>query len=529
MKTGTLRQRHIRLWLLMAAAFTLILSLTVAAIVLTYRFALENRYEQTLHQQLSDGLDELERADYGEEVILQLQAEGIRLLLVDADSGAVLFRDSPGVPLFLAEPPGGPDTEGNQGAPPPGVGGPPPAFQTDEVLLQELVAQTLGADDGSFFTTDSGDGNGRNLDSRFLLLCGRSGNRLFCLHLMIESTNAAISLAIRFAALVSLIAWSIGLILLHFLSRLITQPYRRMVSTAHQLAQMDFSLRCPEALSTEFNDLSQSINSMADSLETNIAALREANRQLQVELEGRIHQQKITAELLANLSHDLKTPIAIISGYAEGLREGIAGTPEKQQRYYDAILRESEQMQAIVSSILALGRMESGETPIRHETFDLADLLDEVLESFAGELERRGLCVTRAGVRPALVCTDYECVRQSLMNYIQNAISHINGGTQIEVLLEVRQENIRASIKNSSAPISEEEGKHIWEKLYRGDPSRQRHNGEMGLGLSIVKGNMERLGHPYGFYNDAAFGGVVFWLELPRPAEETEQAALPAE
>ena len=264
---------------------------------------------------------------------------------------------------------------------------------------------------------------------------------------------------------------------------------------------------------------------MADSLEANIQALTQANDRLKVELAERTRQQRITTELIANLSHDLKTPIAIISGYAEGLLEGIAQSPERQQTYYEMILRESGDMQAIVTKMLALSRLESGETPISPEVFDLAELLGAVLDSFQVELARRGITLERPKDPVCPVCSDYECVLQSVTNYIQNAVFHINNGSAIRVWLEDRGPRVRVCVANSSAPIPAEELPRLWDKLYRGDPSRQRHNGETGLGLAIVKGNMDRLGCPYGCENDEAAGMVVFWLELPKSSQE----ALPAE
>jgi signal transduction histidine kinase len=385
------------------------------------------------------------------------------------------------------------------------------------------VCESLGSADGSFFFTDSGpEGrNGQSLANKSLLLCGREADVLFCLLLPVESTNASIRLAIRYATIINLAAWFVTLFLAYGLSQVITRRHRRLRLVAARIADLDFSQRCPPAITTETDELGQIINSMADSLQENTAALREANERLQAELAERTRQQQITADLIANLSHDLKTPIAIISGYAEGLQEGVARTPEKQQTYYEMILRESERMQAIVSRLLALGRMESGETPIRPETFDLVRLLDELLGSFQREIERRKIDLRRPDwPGTCMVRTDYACARQSLQNYFQNAVYHLNGGSRIQVRLEDRGDTVRVRVTNSSAPIPETEAARLWEKLYRGDPSRQRQHGEMGLGLAIVKGNMERLGHAYGFENDPDFPGVCFWLELPKaPAE----------
>lgn len=516
MKTGKRHAIHVRLWVLMALFFTMILSVIVSAIIVTYRSSIESRYKAELRSQMRTAQQNLRQGGYTPEAAEAVSAQGIHLLLVEEESCEVLYESVGGIPLGVLQE--AKDAARYRAADPP---------RRDAQLLRELVRQRLGREDGSFFAADDEEDNKppRGLESKAIFYCGRDGGFLYAFYMPVSSTNAAIGLAIRYATLVSVTAWLVGLLLLYWLSKAVTRPHRRITDTAAQIAELDFSRRCPPALTLELDALSQSINSMADSLENNVRALREANRQLQAELAERIRQQQISSELMANLSHDLKTPIAIISGYAEGLREGVARTPEKQNTYYDMILRESEHMQVIVSRMLALGRMESGETPIQPEDFDLTLMLDEIIDSFQRVLEREGLELKREGYRPCMVHTDYSCVRQSLQNYIQNAIYHINQGNRIRVRLEPLEHSVRVRVTNSSAPIPEEKARRLWDKLYRGDSSRQRHNGEVGLGLAIVKGNMERLGHPYGFENDPDFPGVCFWLELPKAG----QSAAPAE
>lgn len=495
----------------MVMAATVIASFAIVAIILTYRVSVEQRYTENLRQALSDGLDALTAAGFSEEAAEQLGSQGQMILLLREDSGELIFHEDWGIPFFLPpEPEQGKTFE-------------PRDRNRDGARLAALAEQKLGTETGSFFISDNElrTSSHRQLESSVLYLCGREQGFLFALGLPVESTNTAVSLAVRYATLLGINIWVATVILVYFLVKLITNPYRRIADIAAQIAKLDFSRRCPAALTTELNDLSQSINSMADSLEANVRDLQSTNEQLQMELNARIRQQNVASELISNLSHDLKTPIAIISGYAEGLQTGVAKTPEKQQTYYEMILRESEEMQIIVSRMLALSRLESGDVKIELEDFDLAELLDEILAGFQLALERRGLQLERIGSRPCMVRTDYECARQSIMNYVQNAAYHINGGNRIEIRLEDRGERIRVRVRNSSAPIPPEKAEKLWNKLYRGDPSRQRLNGEMGLGLSIVKGNMERLGCAYGFENDPGFPGVCFWLELPK-AQKTE-------
>lgn len=503
-------KRLLSLWQVMALVSALILAVTISAIVYTFRSVLENRYERSLRDQLTQGLALLEEQGFvDQDAVMQLQENGIHFMILRESDSNVVFQNLDNIPLGL-------------GDLPPESGGYRP--KRDVQQLQTMVKNRLGQQNGSFFTTDPDEQPARSmLESRRMYLFGRSGAYLFCMYLPVESTNAAINLASRFTTELGIIGWLLSLVVIYIVARILTKPHREISKTARQIARLDFSQRCKGARTKELSELGDSINRMADRLQASVEDMRRSNEQLTIELSERIHQQKLTAELIANLSHDLKTPVAVISGYAEGLVEGVAHTPEQQQTYCSMILQESDHMAAIISRMLALTRVESGEIPLEMERFDLSALLDSVIAVFQGEIDRSGLSLSTDYARPIEVYTDYESIRQSVINYVQNAVFHINGGTEICVWTEARETRIRLCVANSSAPIPDQDAVRLWDKLYRGDNARRRSRGEAGLGLSIVKGNMERLGLGYGFYNETEKGRVVFWLELPpAPEEEAE-------
>lgn len=494
-----------RLWTVMAMTSALILGLTIGFIVLAYRVSLESAYEKSLRSQLSASLSLLAEGGFSEESAHQVRNQGIRLLILSNDTQETLYQD----------PGGQPQSDGqNETHRLPHQGGHAP-LHYDVQTLVALIQSRLGGEDGSFFSTDLGDdAPGGRLENKTLYLIGRSGAYLYCLFLPVESTNAAINIAIRFATYVGILTWLISVALLYFVSKGLTRPHKRIVQAAGQIAEMDFSQRCPSAFTRELNELSNSVNRMADRLQSNVERLYRVNDQLQVELDERNRQQQIELSLIADLSHDLKTPIGVISGYAEGLQEGIAATPEQQQLYCSMILKESEHMQSIVSKLLYQSRLDSQSYPIEPEEFDLAELLDDVISIFQMEIRRLGLTMEKAYQGPLPVYTDYESVRQSVVNYVQNAIYHINHGTRIRISVNPLGELLRVCVANSSLPIPPEERDKIWKRLYRGDPSRKRHPGGAGLGLSIVKGNMKRLGMEFGQSNRPD-GMVEFWLCVP--------------
>ena len=505
-------RRRYPLWVLMSVVFAIVTTVTLPTIANAFSAKLESGLCTELESQLTDGEARMKASGFAEEVLLTLEDEGIHILVYDRQSQSVRFASGGSTHVAtIATLSKSYTTDGQRSS-----------VQQEAAALDELVQVRLKDREVSFFVTDRGappSVNGGNLESKELFLCGRSGDLIYCLNLPVKSNNAAVKSAIEFTERVSATVWVLFVLLFVHSTKQISKRHRDIADTAARIARLDFSQRCPESFSKELDDLRLSINDMADSLEGYVNALRETNEKLQNELNERIRQQQVSADLIANLAHDLKTPIAIVAGYAEGLAEGVANTPEKQEAYCETILRESEHMQAIVTRILALGRMESGETPIKLRDFDLTLLLNEILDTFQRELERQNLCLTRAWEGACFVHTDFECARQSLINYVQNAVYHINNGNRIEVRLDDLGDRVRVRVINSAAPIPPEEAQRIWEKLYRGDPSRQRNRGEMGLGLSIVRGNMERLGNAYGCENDPDFPGVCFWLELPKAGE----------
>lgn len=504
------RRFRVRLWVLMSLTAIVMLGLVIGGIVFFYRVMLGREYYKGLSQQMHACADILEQNGFSDDAVNEVNAQGIQMLVVREADRTVLARSRPGGRILRTT------SSVDNYADLYGL------MKEDVETLQTVVNKYLGTADGRELRENpapmaaSEASAGKNL-----FLIGRRDGVIYSLYLAVEATNAAVNLAIRYATLAGVAGLLISIFITYLVSLAVTKPHRDIVQAAGKIAELDFSGRCEPSPVRELDELSSSINTMADRLQSSVAELQSANEQLQQELEDRTRQQKENTELLANLSHDLKTPIAIISGYAEGLQEGVARTPEQQEKYYGMILTESEHMSRIVSRMLASTRLESDDVPLVVEDFDLAVMLDEALGLFQREIQRLGLRVETDYGRPLMAHTDYESIRQSVVNYVQNAVYHINNGKLIRVSVKPEGDLLRLSVVNSSAPLREEEQARIWDKLYRGDYARQRSHGEAGLGLAIVRGNMERLGLAYGCRN--LDGGLVeFWLCVP--AVPVEQA-----
>lgn len=331
------------------------------------------------------------------------------------------------------------------------------------------------------------------------------------------SISQATNISMQFSLIVGLMVMLLAILAFSRMSSMVVEPVVQITSIANQIAHLDFSQKCNVHMGGEMGDMARSVNTMSDFMQTYIAQLQAANEQLKEDIRQKKEQEEARKNLVANLSHDLKTPIALITGYADGLRGGMAKTDAEIREYCDVICDESDRMMTMILKMMELFRLESGTVELEREEFDLSDLLNYEVEIFGMEIERAGIQFTSSYSDCMYVSTDYFSAEQVVTNYMQNAISHINGGNQITLSAEDMGQSYRVTVFNSSAPIPEEELPRIWDSFYRLDKSRNRTGRESGLGLSIVKSNMELLGGGYGVENTE--GGVLFWAEFPKAPE----------
>ena len=392
----------------------------------------------------------------------------------------------------------------------------------DRVLPQiEETAQDLT--DGYFVNTNeirtkNQSGSSHANTMRRVTLGGITDYYLVDISTTYASIDQAISVSMQFSMLVGIIIILIGTIAYSRLSTLVTRPVAQITDIANKIAHLDFSERCDVNTNDEIGDMAVSINTMSDFMQTHIQQLEQANQLLKEDMHLRHEQNIARNNLLANLSHDLKTPIGLISGYADGLRSGMAKTDTEIREYCDVIVDESDRMMNLIVRMMELFRLESGSVELQPEEFDLADLLNYIVEIFTIEVDRYGLNFTQDYSDCLYIHEDYFSVEQVLTNYMQNAISHMGQEHELKLYVKDTGSSYRVCVFNSAAPLAEDELSHIWDSFYRGDKSRTRSRRESGLGLSIVRGNMELMGGAYGVRNVP--GGIEFMAEFAKsPAD----------
>ncbi len=336
------------------------------------------------------------------------------------------------------------------------------------------------------------------------------------------SISQAIQISMQFSLIVGLMVMVLAILAFSRMSAMVVGPITQITNIANQIAHLDFSQKCDVNTVGEIGDMASSVNTMSEFMQSYISQLQTANDQLKEDIRQQQAQEEARKNLFSNLSHDLKTPIGLIAGYADGLRSGMAKTEDEIREYCDVISDESDRMMAMILRMMELFRLESGTVQLEEEEFDLADLLSYEAEIFSVEIERAGIRFTTDFSDCLYICTDYFSVEQVITNYMQNAVSHINGGNEMSLSVQERGDFYRVSVYNSSGHIPDEELPRIWDSFYRLDKSRERSRQRSGLGLSIVKSNMELLGGAYGV--DNVEGGVCFWAEFQKyePSEGGE-------
>ena len=217
-------------------------------------------------------------------------------------------------------------------------------------------------------------------------------------------------------------------------------------------------------------------------------------------------------EFLGNVSHELKTPIALIQGYAEGLKEGVSDDIESREFYCDVIMDEANKMNQMVRNLLTLNQLEFGKEEITFERFDIVELVRGVIQSCDILIQQKGVKINFVMEESVYVWADEFKAEQVIRNYISNALNHVTGENIIEIKIVKKEETVRVSVFNTGSPIPEEDIGHIWDKFYKVDKARTREYGGNGIGLSIVKAIMESFHKEYGVKNYD--NGVEFFMEL---------------
>ena len=357
--------------------------------------------------------------------------------------------------------------------------------------------------------------NDTRLDSEYLVLVGVLENGdMILMRTAVESIRESAAISNRFLLFAGAAAIISSLLVAFFTTRHITKPLQQLTDISKRMVDLDFNAKYKSNRSNsyEVEELGNHINRLSENLERTISELKTANVELQDDIEKKIQIDEMRKEFLSNVSHELKTPLALIQGYAEGLQECINDDAESREFYCDVIIDEADKMNRMVKKLLTLNQLEFGNDQVVMERFNMTELITGVANSTKILREQKNIRLELENPEEAWVWGDEFKVEEVITNYMSNAINHADGEKVIRVFYTCSEDKLRVSVFNTGQPIPEEDLDKIWVKFYKVDKARTREYGGSGIGLSIVKAIMDSLHQQCGVINHE--DGVEFWMEL---------------
>lgn len=358
-------------------------------------------------------------------------------------------------------------------------------------------------------------------DSGYLEMYGRLSSGIsFIMQTPLESIRESAELANTFFFYVGVMGAIAGGLIIWGVSGKITEPILTLNRISEKMVHLDFDAKYEGNSRNEIGLLGENMNKLSASLESSISELKTANNELRRDIEKKEKTDEMRREFLSNVSHELKTPIALIQGYAEGLQEGMGEDPESRDFYCEVIVDEAKKMNRLVQKLLTLNQLEYGNDQVNMERFDVTAMIRSAVQPAAVLMEQEGIRVELEEYPPMHVWADEFMVEEVLHNYLSNAIHYCSGEKRIRISQDKSGDRVRISVFNTGDRIPEESLELIWDKFYKVDKARTREYGGSGVGLSIVKASMEAMNQKYGVENCA--DGVRFWFELEAADEKQE-------
>lgn len=297
-----------------------------------------------------------------------------------------------------------------------------------------------------------------------------------------------------------------------FVSKMFSLPIRQITVTTKNMANLDFSERCRSYRIRDIDELSAGINTLSYTLSKTLDTLKDENRQLEYDIQAEKKQEKARRSFIANVSHELKTPIAIIQGYAEGMKLGIGC--DSTEEFCDIIIDESQKMNNLIMRLMEYMHFSSGAYKANRSEFNISELLGEIIDSRFLAIEEKQAKLDFDIDKSYVGFSDTILIENIFNNYFSNALSHLDFDKVIKISAKDMGKSYRVSVYNSGKHIPGTDIENIWQGFYRADKSHSRAEGRFGLGLSFVETMQEIMGEKYGCEN--VTGGVVFWFDIKK-------------
>lgn len=351
------------------------------------------------------------------------------------------------------------------------------------------------------------------LNADYYDLLGQIGDRYYVsVRRSVSFVDESVDAATHVFTVVGVFMTLIGSLAMLVVASQFTKPIHNMAQVAVKMQELDFDAKVLVHGKDEISALGNAMNDLSSRLENTISELKSANMELSEDILKKEEVDEMRKDFLAHVSHELKTPIALIQGYAEGLKENISDDQESRDFYCEVIMDEANKMNIMVKKLLSLNELEFGNNKLDVQRFDIVSLVNNIIQSssillqgFDGELQ-----VEQHD--PIYVWADEYRISEVITNYLTNAIHYVSPKGEIRIQYFLEDKQVKVQVFNTEEPLPQEELDKLWIKFYKVDKARTREYGGSGIGLSIVAATMEAHNKAYGVEN--VEGGIAFYFCL---------------
>lgn len=351
----------------------------------------------------------------------------------------------------------------------------------------------------------------RNATLKLFGIVERDGVSYYvCIRDKVENVYGSFRLTESFLSVMFVIALALGSMIMYFLSKNLARPIQNLSKVAEKLAKRDFTEKADENGSyEEVNHLAKCINSMSEQLQDYVERIEEGQKQLLDQNIQKERMEKARKDFIANASHELKTPLAVISSQIEMLQ--YVNDQEKEY-YYGSIQEEVAKMTEMVGNLLNISVMEHHMEQMKKEPVLMNDVADYMLMKYDALMQKKKLVIGIEMEENCYVLGDREYIEQAINNFIMNAIEHTEKCRNIAITLKRTEGSIYFSVYNEGEKIPKKDMEKIWKSFYMKE-SEGEALGHAGIGLYTVQSVIQLHGGKYGANNKEQ--GVEFWFTLP--------------
>lgn len=327
---------------------------------------------------------------------------------------------------------------------------------------------------------------------------------LVVISISVKAISDTVNIIKMILSFVIVIAAVISMDSAYLLSKSVTSPLLRLNDIASEIGKLNFSVKYEEDRQDEIGSLGDTLNELSDQLQETVTSL-------QGELKKEKNLEAMRTQFIAQASHEMQTPIAVINSYIEAIEDGMVEDEAEKDRYFTIIREETDKMSKLVRGMLDISQIEAGTFNIKREYFDLYNLLERVVDKFHAIAEKRNVIFesdTLSDDEFPVYADDFR-LEQVLTNFIFNAFKHTTQGKKTILRWQEKSNQMRIEVFNEGNGIREEEIPLIWGSFYKANTGASEKG--IGLGLAIAKSILEL--HRYRFGVKNVPGGIVFWFE----------------